>query len=365
MDTPLSALMGKAVKAAHPVFATMELTYNCNFACRFCYNPVERRNQPRKKETLKPPAQPLSFDEILSTMDQLRDMGVLYLTLTGGEPLTHPKFWEIAQAAKERTFALRIFTNAGLITEAVADKIAALAPYCLEISVHGAKDETAEALNQTKGSHQAFLRALGYLSERGVRVYLKCVVTRLVQDELYEIKAIGAQFGYPVFFDPVLTVSDDGEDYPLDLQASEETLRKLYTADGLNIGNSPFQRESGDLICTVAYGTIHITPTGDIQPCTQWKQAVGNVREKSIKEIWLQSPILEEARRVAREMPKLIREGTPDHSFCHHCPGLSLLRYGDARKLEDQYLRVARIRSEVAESEKGVPLASEDENRGG
>lgn len=354
MDTPLSDLMGKAVKAAHPVFATMELTYTCNFACRFCYNPVDRRNQARTKSAAKPEAPPLTFAEILSTMDQLRDMGVLYLTLTGGEPLTHPKFWEIAEAAKDRTFALRIFSNAGLITEAVADRLAKLAPFCLEISVHGSKDETAEALNQTKGSHQALLRALGYLSERGIRVYLKCVVTKLVQDELYEIKAIGDRFGYPVFFDPVLTISDDGEEYPLDLQASPDALRKLYASDGLNIGNSPFQREPGDLNCTVAYGTIHITPTGDIQPCTQWKQAVGNVREKPIHEIWCQSPILEEARKVAREMPQIIKDGTKDHSFCHHCPGLSLLRYGDARKLEDQYLRVAQIRSEVAASE-GTP----------
>jgi len=351
LDTPLSLLMGRAVKAAHPVFALLELTYTCNFACRFCYNPVPRRNQPRKKELERPTASPLAFEEYLSVMDQLREMGVLYLTLTGGEPLTHPRFWDIARAAKERTFALRIFTNAGLITEAVADRLAELAPNCLEISIHGAKDETAEALNQTKGSHQALLRALGYLSERSIRVYLKTVLTRLVQDELLEIKAVGERFGYPVFFDPVLTLSDDGEEYPLDLQASDEAVRRLYAVDGINIGNSPFQREPGELNCTVAAGVLHITPYGDIQPCTQWKQSVGNVREHPIAEIWATSPILEEARKVAREMPQLIREGTDAHAFCHHCPGLSLLRYGDPRKLDEQYLRVAQIRRDVAESE--------------
>ncbi len=351
MDTPLSLLMGRAVRASRPVYATLELTYTCNFACRFCYNPVERRNQRRTKPLPKPDLKPLAFEEILGVLDQLREMGVLYLTLTGGEPLTHPRFWDIAYAAKARSFAVRVFSNAALITEAVADRFHDLAPYCLEISVHGAKDETAEALNQVKGSHQALLRALGHLSARNIRVYLKCVVTRLVQDELSEIKALGDRFGYPVFFDPVLTISDDGEEYPLDLQASDEVLRKLYLADGLNIGNSPFQREPGDLNCTVAAGTIHITPGGEIQPCTQWKQAVGNVRERPIQETWATSPILEEARKVSREMPELIRQGTDHHAFCHHCPGLSLLRYGDARRLEDQYVRVARIRAGVAAEE--------------
>jgi len=358
LDTPLTQLMGRAVKAAHPVFALLELTYTCNYACRFCYNPIPRKNQVRSRDIEKPSAKPLTFEEILYVQDQLRDMGVLYLTLTGGEPLTHPRFWDIAAAAKERTFALRVFTNAGLIDEAAADRFAALAPYCLEISIHGAKDETAEALNQTRGSHQALLRALGYLSERGIRVYLKCVVTRLVQDELLEIKAVGERFGYPVFFDPVLTISDDGEEYPLDLRASDDAVKRLFAADGVNIGNSPFQREPGDLNCTVASGLMHITPFGDIQPCTQWKESVGNIRERPIAEIWATSPILEEARKVAREMPRLIREGTDAHAYCHHCPGLSLLRYGDARKLDDQYLRVAQIRKEVATSESLPPGAA-------
>jgi radical SAM protein with 4Fe4S-binding SPASM domain len=176
-------------------------------------------------------------------------------------------------------------------------------------------------------------------------------VTKLNEGELSDIKAIGGTFGFPVYFDPVITLSDDGEEYPLELKASDEGVAQLYKSDGLNVGNSPFDWEPGDLSCTVGAGTIHITPYGDIQPCIQWKQSVGNIREKPLKEIWTTSPILEEARRVAREMPALIKQGTKDHAFCRHCPGLSLLRYGDPRKLEEQYLRMARIKAEIAREE--------------
>jgi radical SAM protein with 4Fe4S-binding SPASM domain len=176
-------------------------------------------------------------------------------------------------------------------------------------------------------------------------------VTKLNEGELSDIKAIGGTFGFPVYFDPVITLSDDGEEYPLELKASDEGVAQLYKSDGLNVGNSPFDWEPGDLSCTVGAGTIHITPYGDIQPCIQWKQSVGNIREKPLKEIWTTSPILEEARRVAREMPALIKQGTKDHAYCRHCPGLSLLRYGDPRKLEEQYLRMARIKAEIAREE--------------
>ncbi len=351
MATTLEELFAKATRNSHPIFAMFELTYQCNFACRHCYNPIERKNQARVGKKPVPSAAPLAFEEIVSLLDQLEEMGVLYLSLTGGEPLTHPRFWDILEAAKERGFALRIFTNGALIAPSIADRLNEIGPHCLEISIHGATDSTAEALSQVKGSHQSMLRALGYLKDRGLRVYLKCTVTRLNEGELEGIKAISDSFGFPVFFDPVITLSDDGQEYPLEMRASDEGIAKLYRSDGLNIGNSPFEWEPGELSCTVGAGTLHITPYGDVQPCIQWKQSAGNIREKPLREIWSASPILEEARRVAREMPVLIKNGTRDHAFCRHCPGLSLLRYGDPRRLEEQYLRVARIKAEVSQSE--------------
>ena len=239
MNTPLSLLFDKAVRSAHPIYASIELTYACSLACRYCYNPVERKNQRRKTSAPARSEEPLSYGEIVEVLDQLREMNVLYLTLTGGEPLLHPRFWEIAKAAKERSFALRIFSNGVLIDEFTADRIAKLCPNCMELSIHGAKPSTAEALTQVKGAFDKQMRALELLKERGVRVYLKCVVTSLVEGELDGIQAIGDRLGFPVYFDPVLTISDDGEDYPLDFLASDETLRKLYSDPAFEAGVSP------------------------------------------------------------------------------------------------------------------------------
>ena len=349
--TPLSTLLNRAIEAAHPYSASLELTYQCNLACSFCYNPIQRKNQGRKDPPPPPAGPPLTYDEIIHLLDQLKEMGILYLTLTGGEAFLHPRFWDIAREAKNREFAIRIFTNGYAITESVARRLRDLSPFCIEMSLHGATAETAEKLNQVKGSHARQMAALENLHREGLRVYLKVVVTKIVEDQLFELKAIGDRFGYPVYFDPILTLSDDGQKYPLDLMASDQALENLYRQEGLNIGNSPFEREPGEYNCTVGTGMMHITPYGDVQPCTQWKQTVGNIRKTPLREIWENSELLQEVRRINRAVPGKIRESGEDHAFCASCPGLSKLSSGDPLKIDDQYLRVARIRRRVSEAE--------------
>jgi len=349
METVLSELFGKAIHSYHPIFASVELTYDCNLACRFCYNPVERKNQPRRNGACVKKGEPLSYTEILDLLDQLREMNILYLTLTGGEPILHPRFWEIAQAAKERSFAVRVFSNGVLIDKENADRFAELAPYCIEMSLHGANAETAEAMTQVKGSFDRQMRALALLKERNVRVFLKCVVTNLLEDKLAEMKALADDLGYPIYFDPVITISDDGERYPLEYLPSDDALLELFSNPLYNVGNSPFEKEPGAFNCTVGAGTIHIGPFGDVQPCVQWKQAVGNIRSQSLKEIWDTSELLQEVRKVNRNLPESLKRTIGDSGYCFCCPGLGRLTTGDPMRPDDQYLRVARLKRRAFE----------------
>ena len=100
--TYLTRLFGKAPRPGTPYDASFELTYARNLACAFCYNPVQRKGQTRSKPLALRQEAPSLSDEIVDVLDQLKDLGILYLTLTGGEPLLHPRFWDIAQAAKDR-----------------------------------------------------------------------------------------------------------------------------------------------------------------------------------------------------------------------------------------------------------------------
>ena len=72
--------------------AMLELTYACNLDCTFCYNDLGLEGRP------------LSLDQYCTLLDDLAALGALQVTLTGGEPLAHPRFFEIGRRATGNLF---------------------------------------------------------------------------------------------------------------------------------------------------------------------------------------------------------------------------------------------------------------------
>lgn len=82
-ETPLTSLLfHKASAYKVPLSGTFELTPMCNFDCRMCYirqTPEQVRNHDRKMRTL---------EQWKMLADEAAEQGLLYLLLTGGEPLS-------------------------------------------------------------------------------------------------------------------------------------------------------------------------------------------------------------------------------------------------------------------------------------
>jgi len=111
-----------------------ELTCRCNLRCVMCY--TDCFNRPDKIQDELP------TNEIIRIMDELAEAGCLELCLTGGEPLARQDFFEIYAHAKQKGFLVTIFTNGTLITDVIADRLAALPPHRIEISFHGLTDSS-------------------------------------------------------------------------------------------------------------------------------------------------------------------------------------------------------------------------------
>src|SRR5437868_14362963 len=115
-----------------PLHVLLELTYRCNVRCVHCYLAGQERE--------------MTLPELLPVLDDLADAGCLILTLSGGEVLLRKDFFEIAGAARARGFALRIFTNATMVTPRIADRIAALDPVVGETSLLGGDAATHDGV---------------------------------------------------------------------------------------------------------------------------------------------------------------------------------------------------------------------------
>jgi len=285
-DDPYTAIEKRSLREFRPLRAMLELTYRCNFRCAMCYL-VEFRS----------PGE-LTTDELARTMDQLAAMGCLVLTFTSREQLVGKDFFALAEHARRRRFALRIFTNGTLVDEAAADRLAAIRPLSTEVSLYGMSDETYRAVTGRSGEGECVRvqRAIRLLVERGLPVQIKVPVIRQNYGDLDRMAAFAREVGAKFVANPNITPRDDGDLSPLshslDDAALEEYFRRYVP---------PREERALDpdgLMCNTGRNSLVISPMGDVFPCVQIKRAVGNVRERPLAEIWRGAPLLDRLRAL-------------------------------------------------------------------
>ena len=105
-----------------PLKVTFELTPLCNFRCPMCYVHLDAAGMAKQGKLM-------SAEKWLEIGRQSRDMGALFVTLTGGEPFLHPEFWTIYNGLTEMGLLVLIFSNGYLIDEEVVEKLKANPPH--------------------------------------------------------------------------------------------------------------------------------------------------------------------------------------------------------------------------------------------
>jgi MoaA/NifB/PqqE/SkfB family radical SAM enzyme len=311
------------------IAASLELTYACSWRCVFCYNP---RHSDRA---------PLNTIEWSTVLDDLRTIGTLHLTLTGGEPLVHPGFFEIARAAVERHFAITIFTNGSRIDRPTAARIAELAPYVVELTLHGATPVVHDLTTGRRGSYDDVLAAIAHLRDAGVRMHVKTVLTSINEHELEAMIALAASLEVPFSVDPNITPRDDGSLDPRRFRASSDARRRAF-AWAKSVGQLPrVDRRSDGPNCALGEKSVAIDPEGNVYPCPQWRSSsLGNVRDTRLRDLWASSEARLAASSVARDASRRLA-GLGRFSEFPFCPALAMKRTGDPLALPPEFVEDA------------------------
>jgi MoaA/NifB/PqqE/SkfB family radical SAM enzyme len=337
-SNPYADLIARSWNSAMPMTALWEITYACNHKCTFCYN------CPTKG------ARELTTGEIKQGLKKIQDLGCVFLVLSGGEPLCRPDFFDIAFEGKRLGFAIRVYTNGYLIDEVVAKKFKALMPFEIEISFHGTNPESFDRLTGVPGSFHRVLQGIRNLREHNLKVNLKTPITKWNQEELRGIKAIGEELGCHVEFDPVITPRDDGDTSPLALQASVDFLDRLFSSEYSDLTREEEPRPRDDTkvkaVCGTGRSTIALDPYGNFFPCVQWRRKAGNIMEVGdLSALWRNSPVLEEVRRIAEEIPQTTLKTWEHGAYASFCAGVAEVQSGDPRNLYPQVKTNAAIRA--------------------
>lgn len=260
-----------------PVACQWEITCRCNLRCVMCYTDCFNRPEFVRQELTTP--------EILRIMDELAEAGTLELCLTGGEPLARQDFFELYEHAVRSGFLVTVFTNGTLITAADADRFAALQPYRLEISLHGATQETFERITQGRGSHNRCLQAVRLLLDRKVPLVLKTTAMTLNQHEVLAIKRYVASLGSVGYkLGEEMRPELDGGAGPFQYSLSGQELMALNRQDP-DIWAEACQQKSADPApCRSGMQRFHIDAYGRLQLCSGNRTHSYDLRAGSFRE---------------------------------------------------------------------------------
>ena len=176
LDTPPSRcltdhLYTVASRNLIPLSGTFELSPVCNFACRMCY--VRKT----KKEVAQSPRGILTLEDWRRIAREALDEGLLYLLLTGGEPLLWPDFWTLYDELIDMGFIISINTNGSLIDEEAVARFVRRPPQKICVTLYGAGDETYRRLCGVNGVFTKVDRAIRSLMDAGITVKLNCSLT--------------------------------------------------------------------------------------------------------------------------------------------------------------------------------------------
>jgi len=352
----------KAAEHNNVVTAQIELTYGCNLHCVHCYTDCYNRPDLIKQE--------LSYEEVTRILDQLAAEGCLWVCFTGGEIFMRKDFLDIYAYAKQKGFLITLFTNGTMFTEAIADYLKEQPPFSIEISCHGATEETFDRITQVKGSFQRFLKGIRLLVERGLPIKIKTKAMNVNQHELDQTKAfvegLGTRFRLSTAIYPRL----NGDLTPATYRLSPDEIVALESQEG---DGEPEDRcteaeiqigpPADDRLFRCGCGTtrVHINAWGQLGTCT-WVTERADLRQTTVADAVGQVFPRIRAARYQGETPC---RTCHVHTLCDKMPANAAAEAGDPEQPVAHFCRVAYQRA----YQMGIPgecpvgLGKEEVNR--
>ena len=325
-----------------PTFAFQwHITDECDQRCKHCYIFAEG-----KCVTLKR----MSMDEMRRVLADIEAMceelgRTPYIYLTGGDPILHPSFWELAELLHERGHMWAIMGNPFHLTPGVCARMTALGCRKYQVSLDGLA--ATHDMFRKPGSFDATIEAIRYIKGSGMWANVMSTVSSTNTHEIPELIDLMAELEVDVYAFGRYCPTSGQKSHEYHMTPAEyrefllECQRRIEAHEAAGC-RTTFQRKDhlwtlleyeqgkfkipenaepgmiyGGCHCGIAHMTI--TPTGDVFACRRMESKVGNCFEESLKDIFLGAN-LDEYRDFDRfeKCSKCELAG-----FCRGCPAVA------------------------------------------
>ncbi len=329
-----------------PVLVVWNFTQRCNLACPHCY-----QNAGKKADD------ELTLREKFDLVDQLADLKVPMIALSGGEPMVAPHFWKVVEYMGKKNFYISIATNATLIDKKKAARMADLGVDYVQISMDSVHEARHDAF-RGPGAWKATVEGIkNIVAQEAVEVGIASTMTKDNFDELDDLIHmsidLGCDYFYTYNFIPVgrgrsmiaKDLSPEERESTFDtcyryfdridfgstapqlirrcMELSGPEGRQLSSHLAAEMGGK-FGKNLGEIFGGCGCGRVYCTvqPNGIVTPCVYMPIPVGDLRKKRLHDIWSNSEIFHDFKD---------REGMSGHcmtcDFKFHCGGCRARAY--------------------------------------
>ena len=300
---------------AGPRRLLMEPTTGCNHRCEMCWDHSPRLS----KQT---PTWHMPFERVRALLEEMAEMGTEEVWLAGrGEPFVHPQAGDILELIGSLGMRSIITTNAGRLTEELADRLPGWGVQQLSVSIDSGNPQTYAAVHHARPEDRArileLIRRLSAREDRP-RLLVSMVLSKLNCAELLDLVRDAIEAGAsgivvggmrPVSFDSTgLALSDEdwarvSEDLAkAEVMAGEAGVElrtdNIRPADMPRADAWPYQQ----MACFIGHVFTVIDVHGNVDGCCTCQNKLGNLEEAPFREIWHSRPY-RLYRRVLRDMP--------------------------------------------------------------
>ena len=286
------------------------LTRRCNLACQHCYMDAE-----------KEASEELSLEEGIRLVDDLAALKIPILIFTGGEPLLSRNFFAYAFHAREIGLRTVISTNGTLITPEAARLMAEAKIRYVGVSMDSITPQRHDSFRGVAGAWDRALQGMRNARDAGLKTGLRITLTRDNWQDVPALLNLALEEGIPRFCLYHLVPTGRGagiaqrdvtpdqrrsvirllaeaavelKDRNIEILTTDSPMDGAYLLELLK--GDPRQEQVRKLLtnaggCSTGVKVANINHKGDVHPCHFMPHVVvGNVRERSFRDIWIDNP---------------------------------------------------------------------------
>lgn len=283
-----------------PLKITYEITQACNLHCVHCSSRAETKAEDE-----------LSTKEAKSIIDQLDTMRAPMMGFSGGEPLLREDLFDLMRYALSKGILVTLATNGLLVDEEKAHTLKKMGVYRIQVSLDG-PEPIHERIRRREGSFLRTCQAIQHMVEAGLKVVVTPTITTVNYTEVPALLELACKLGVDSFSINDLIPVGRGKEIEvlavsqkhynaLDTFFAQERKRRKGTIDlkwaavsprTVKVTKSPIRMTK----CRGAFTMFNISWSGHMEPCNLLHLKAGDLRESTIKDVLLHSPLMRELR---------------------------------------------------------------------